>query len=111
MVTNTTSIIPKPVVTVTLCSLCDEPWEAHGKNPTAKDCIRLLKAKLAEPRPYVAPYIQKYPTYPYWYTYTSGDTVPLNEGIKCGNLNEVHDGHVTVCYNTPTDVQATACVA
>lgn len=38
---------PAPVVVTTICSLCDEPWELHGDDPTTSDCIRLLKAKIA----------------------------------------------------------------
>jgi hypothetical protein len=36
---------PEPVIVKTVCSLCDEPWEAHGDNPTTLDCIRLLKMR------------------------------------------------------------------
>jgi hypothetical protein len=38
---------PKPVIVERVCSLCGEDWDAHGDNPTAEDCVKLLKAKLA----------------------------------------------------------------
>lgn len=36
---------PEPVVTATECSLCAEPWEDHGENPTVLKCVELLRAK------------------------------------------------------------------
>lgn len=56
---------PQPVVVTTICSMCDQPWEAHGDKPTTEDCIRLLKQQLAM-RPvvkWVQPY--QYPSWPY----------------------------------------------
>lgn len=51
---------PQPVVTSTICSLCDEPWESHGDDPTVLDCLRLLKAKRYTPSPYVNPVASYY---------------------------------------------------
>lgn len=79
---------PAPVVVTTVCSLCDEPWEAHGDDPTTADCIRLLKARIVtQPVTPVVIYRDRWPWYPNQYptitypsytpqwTYTAGTTV------------------------------------
>jgi hypothetical protein len=63
---------PEPVIITIVCSLCGQPWEAHGdqdngewKKPTAEDCIRLLKAELAKRPAYTI-------TYPYTWQVAPG---------------------------------------
>lgn len=68
--------IPQPVVVATVCSLCDEPWEDHGPEPTVLDCIRLLKA-----RPYQtvivnpSPWVPIQPAWPGWTINCGSDTI------------------------------------
>jgi hypothetical protein len=54
-----TSATPKPIVTKTVCSLCGLDWEKHPENASAVDCIDLLKAEAAKPRPVVIPISQE----------------------------------------------------
>lgn len=71
---------PTPVSKVTVCSVCDLPWDDHTKGrktaPTADVCIRLLKAKLASR-----------PTYPYNMsgtqsaTATNFNVVPIQSAV------------------------------
>lgn len=78
------SLTPQPVIVTTICSLCDEPWEAHGDAPTTQDCIRLLKAKLALPRPNVI----GWPTVPVYSGYRCsicGGWVSPNSSHMCNN--------------------------
>lgn len=105
---------PHPVVVTTICSLCDEPWEDHGDKPTAEDCVRLLKAKLARqrppviihdrwyPQPYVVPTVR-----PYWRW--------NDHMIYCGSTQAVSTtGTLTVSnvtYRKPDDGGAIAAVA
>ena len=62
---------PHPVVIKTICSLCGLDWDGHGDDPTAEDCVRLLKAEVAKkstpitywtywPNVYTPTYIQPY---------------------------------------------------
>lgn len=36
---------PKPMPITIVCTLCGEPWELHPEDPTALDCIAILRAK------------------------------------------------------------------
>jgi hypothetical protein len=88
---------PQPVVVSTICSMCGLDWQLHGEKPTTEDCIRLLKAELANRPPTVItiPTVYPYPVYPnptpYWYT--------------TYNDNTLNDGHSVVVTNT------TSCLA
>ena len=62
-------IKPEPVIRSTVCSLCDEPWESHGDDPTVLDCIRLLKAKR-----YTPPYVPSY--------------TPITAGYQCASCGQ-----------------------
>jgi len=43
---------PTPVVTKTVCSVCDLDWHLHGSDkPGVEKCIELLKAEAKRPRP------------------------------------------------------------
>ena len=61
---------PEPVAVETVCSVCGLDWGSHGENPTAEDCIRLLKVEAERPpiiiqeerKPYREPYRER----PYW---------------------------------------------
>lgn len=75
---------PQPIVVRTLCSLCDEEWEAHGDDPTTLDCIRLLKAAKVKPYPYVPN--------PWWWQTSSGTISVAGNGTSN-----------TVTYLTPRD--------
>lgn len=44
---------PKPKPLKIVCTECGMDWAAHGDKPTLADCVRLLKAELAKPRPNV----------------------------------------------------------
>lgn len=55
-----TAKTPEPVAVTTICSVCGLSWSDHGKEPTTDDCIRLLKAELAN-RPLTVPVPQPYP--------------------------------------------------
>lgn len=63
---------PKAVPVDTICSVCGLSWTDHGADPTTDDCIRLLKAELANNKtiirePYrVEPYRWPYRE-PIWY--------------------------------------------
>jgi hypothetical protein len=50
-------LIPTPVPVTTVCSICEMPWDEHGKKPTLENCVALLKAalELAKVSPYVTP--------------------------------------------------------
>lgn len=90
------TIKPEPVPLSLVCSLCAEPWDLHGDEPTVLDCIRILKAK--------APIFPSYPTlpsYPYpaypvpgpsW-GIGSGDSMPPNPKIWCSSVTQ-WDGSV-----------------
>ena len=75
---------PEPVVVSTVCSLCDQPWEAHGATPTTLDCIRLLKAlpRVSYSQPYIYPVLT-----PWQWTY---------------NQNTLNDGHAITCGSFTT---------
>lgn len=102
---------PSPVVVTTICSLCDEPWEAHGDKPTAEDCVRLLKAKLAAAsvrpivieRPYPYP-VSPWRPHPYWHQpswiVSSGNTSQGAANVG-GQLTN------TVEYRTPAAIEVT----
>ena len=109
---------PSPVVVTTICSLCDEPWEDHGDKPTAEDCVRLLKAKLAAtPAPVTIltqPPIYPKP-YPYWYyhqpTWTScGSTTGGLTGSITSYDPDVQTTN-TIEYRTPTTVEVSCTAA
>lgn len=96
---------PEPVVVTTICSLCDEPWEAHGDAPTTLDCIRLLKAKAAQrttiiqrdrwiPQPYPYPV---YPNVPRW-------DYPYSGTICASGTSTTISGSLTTTNNTTTVV-------
>lgn len=101
---------PKPVVVTTICSECGLAWEAHGKNPTTADCIRLLKIELAKrPKTTVTyyplyPYVAPYQFYPAQYTYGNTTTLTTTTGtsgnVQGYNSNTLGDGH-TLTVNTP----------
>lgn len=103
---------PQPVVVHTVCSLCDEPWEAHGDKPTTADCIRLLKerAQRAEASRWSQPYWVEPYVYPrqWWqepYSYTLCDT----SGTTTTTTTTGYA--VTVNYCTPDDGEPPAAVA
>jgi hypothetical protein len=37
---------PTPKHVVTICSVCELPWEDHGDDPTLETCVRLLAQEL-----------------------------------------------------------------
>ena len=39
---------PSPIVTSRVCSACGLSWDDHGDKPSLEDCVRLLKAALAQ---------------------------------------------------------------
>jgi hypothetical protein len=56
---------PEPVSVTTVCSECGLNWDLHGDDPTTDDCIRILKAELANARFKEAKVIpMPYPVYP-----------------------------------------------
>jgi hypothetical protein len=108
---------PEPVIVKTICSLCDEPWELHGDNPTTLDCIRLLKAR---PTTVIqqAPTIYPWPTtinVPYqplqplrpWYdhhiTCQSSVSPAINHepSVASGAITSTNFGTVRTEYRTP----------
>lgn len=91
---------PEPKHVVTVCSVCELPWEDHGEDPTLETCVGLLAAELKKPRPSGNTFIYGYghtcarcgqyvngnhTCYPHW-TYTVGNTNSLKarfESVTC----------------------------
>lgn len=89
------SMKPQPVVVQTVCSLCDLPWEDHGDEPSALDCIRLLKER---PATTVCPG----PHYPWTWTWTHDQTFPAYTINDASSATTVSNGATTnVVYLTP----------
>lgn len=99
---------PKPVVVTTICSECDRDWDAHGDNPTASDCIRLLKAEIAKrptwTQPVVYPYV--FQTWPYR-QYEISYGMQSSQSINTTAIN----GCQTTTTNTPSALNVTCTVA
>ncbi len=79
---------PQPVAVTVICSLCDQPWDAHGEKPSQDDCVRLLKAALAAKSP--TPVIVYRDRYPYWQQPVYGgsfSTSPLSYTINASNTS------------------------
>lgn len=74
---------PQPIVTSTVCSVCGLNWANHMPDASGEvstlECVRLLKAEIARPRPV---YRQHW-TYPYdQYTWTcSSGTSTTNKPL------------------------------
>jgi hypothetical protein len=85
---------PHAIVVQTICSLCGLDWVDHGEDPTAEDCIRLLKAEVARKSafpvywypPYQVPWVS-----PWWYS-TSVGTTTLNGYVNTSNAYTAHYG-------------------
>lgn len=43
---SSTELKPTPKHIVTVCSICELPWQNHGEDPTLETCVRLLAAEL-----------------------------------------------------------------
>lgn len=59
-------IKPEPISKHSVCSACDQPWDAHGDEPTLETCVKLLKAELAKPRPYPMTLSGSASGFPWW---------------------------------------------
>lgn len=76
------SLKPSPVTTAQECSVCGLAWDRHGKNPTAKTCIDLLRADVTATRLQLAnrPYVQPLPYRPYVTPFVVGPYGPYWAG-------------------------------
>lgn len=67
---------PKPIPVSLVCSLCGESWDLHPDDPTALDCIAILRAK---PHTTVCGHTHYWPWYQGTYT-TPTITTPTYYG-------------------------------